>query len=175
MRDPDDPFRRFRILYHFTDTRNLRSIREQRGILSTARLRERQVEFFAGGDEASLANDVRSGLDRYVRLCFDERHPMAHHVELRNPETTLTYLQISRDIVYEPDVMYSTGVAYAAGVEIVPLRDAIERGMVDFEVLYTFMPWRDPVVQQRRHAAELCEILVPDEVALTFIRNMPNG
>jgi hypothetical protein len=37
------------------------------------------------------------------------------------------------------------------------------------------MDWRDPAIQQRRLAAELCEILVPNAVEMPFIRNMPDG
>jgi hypothetical protein len=47
--------------------------------------------------------------------------------------------------------------------------------MIDYQVLYTYMPWGDPAVKPRRRAAELCEILVPDYIPMTFIRNFPNG
>jgi len=35
--------------------------------------------------------------------------------------------------------------------------------------------WADPEVQAKRHAAEMCEILIPEYVALPFIKNLPNG
>jgi hypothetical protein len=79
-------------------------------------------------------------------------------VRQRSPDPTLRYLQIARDIVYEPDVMFSNGVGYAGDLDIVPLAEALDRGMVDFDVLYRWMNWPDPEVQQRRRAAELCEI-----------------
>jgi len=47
--------------------------------------------------------------------------------------------------------------------------------MIDFDVLYEWMDWSDPVIQARRKAAELSEILVPEHVALDKIQNMPNG
>ena len=47
--------------------------------------------------------------------------------------------------------------------------------MIDFDVLYTWMDWRDADIQARRRAAELSEILVPEHVALDKITNMPNG
>jgi len=47
--------------------------------------------------------------------------------------------------------------------------------MIDFQVLYTFMDWSVPEHWQRRQAAELCELLVPEHVAIDTIQNMPNG
>jgi hypothetical protein len=170
-----DPLARIQNLLHFTDERNLPRIRESGGIWSTARLRQAGVEFFPGGDEASLALDIRSGMDQYVHLCFRGAHPMAYRVVERNPGVKLKYLSIDRTIVYEPGVMFAPGVGYAQGVNPIPVLEASERGMIDFQVLYTWMDWSIPEVQARRQAAELCEILVPEEVVLRFIRNMPNG
>jgi hypothetical protein len=66
-------------------------------------------------------------------------------------------------------------VAYAQGARTFTIEEARDGNMIDYQVLYTFMPWSDPVVKPRRRAAELCEILVPDYVPMTFIRNFPNG
>jgi hypothetical protein len=170
-----DPLLRIPHLYHFTDVSNLPSIREADGLLSTALLRDIEQEFCAGGDDASLALDTQHGMDKYVHLCFDERHPMEHHVKQRKADANLIYLKIDRAILYQPDVMFSTGVGYANNAEVVTLAEAVERQLIDFEVLYTRMDWRVPEIQSRRRSAELCEILVPDYVAITFIKNMPNG
>ena len=170
-----DPLLRIPHLYHFTDVSNLPSIREADGLLSTALLREANTEFSAGGDDDSLALDIRCGMDKYVRLCFDVRHPMAHRLKERKPDADLIYLRIDRAVLHQPDVMFSTGVAYANNAEVVTLAEAVERKLIDFDVLYSWMDWRDPEIQRRRRAAELCEILAPDYVALKFIKNMPNG
>lgn len=162
-------------LYHFTDIANLPKIKEYDGLVCTRRLKEAGEAFSAGGSVESLALDERYGLDGFVHLCFDVRHPMAFRVKERNPQANLTYLQIDCAILYEPGVMFSTGVAYGAGVEIVTLEVACERGLIDFPVLYRRMNWSDPEVNKRRRAAELCEILVPEYVSMKFIRNFPNG
>ena len=61
-------------------------------------------------------------------------------------------------------------------MERVPIEKARDEDRIDFQVLYGgFMDWHVPEVQARRHAAELCEILVPDYVPLDFITDFPNG
>jgi ssDNA thymidine ADP-ribosyltransferase DarT-like protein len=170
-----DPLARIPFLLHFTDQRNLPKIEEFGGLLATATLRQAEIDFFPGGDETSLALDTSSGMDAYVHLCFRGRHPMAHRVCERNPGVTLKYLRIDRSILYEPRVLFAPGVGYAQGVQPVPVQEACAQGMIDFEVLYTFMDWNIPDIWTRRQAAELCEILVPDHVALAVIQNMPNG
>ena len=100
---------------------------------------------------------------------------MDFHIKNRTPEARLTYLEIDRAIIYLEGVRFATGVAYAQGVETVSIEEARDRKLIDFQVLYTYMPWGDPEVQARRRTAELCEILIPDYVPMTFIRNFPNG
>jgi ssDNA thymidine ADP-ribosyltransferase, DarT len=170
-----DPLLRIPHLYHFTNIRNLSGIKEFDGIYSTAKLKEMGLAFCAGGDESSLKLDLQSGMDQYVHLCFDLRHPMESYIKARDPETNLEYLKIDRAILYQDGVRFSTGVAYAQGVQTFTIEEARDRNMIDYQVLYTFMPWGDPTVKPRRRAAELCEILVPDYVSTKFIRNLPNG
>ena len=100
---------------------------------------------------------------------------MAHRLKERKADANLIYLKIDRAILHQPDVMFSTGVGYANNAEVVPLAEAVERELIDFEVLYTRMDWRVAEIQRRRRSADLCEILIPDYVAITFIKNMPNG
>jgi hypothetical protein len=66
-------------------------------------------------------------------------------------------------------------VGYANNAETVNLAEAVERNLIDFRALYAWTDWRNPEVQAKRRAAELCEILVPNYVATAYIRNLPNG
>src|SRR6267142_2595209 len=116
-----DPLARIPFLLQFTDERNLPSIRDARGLFSTAALRAAQIAFIPAGDDASLALDTRTGMDAYVHLCFRGRHPMAYRVRERNPGITLKYLKIDRSILYEPGVLFAPGVGYAHGVQPVPV------------------------------------------------------
>jgi hypothetical protein len=170
-----DPLLRIPHLYHFTDLVNMPKIKELQGLYSTARLREMGEDFCAGGDEDSLSLDVRCGMDQYVHLCWAVAHPMAGRIKERKPDANLCYLKIDRAILHQPGIRFATGVGYANNAETMPLEEAVARNLIDFQVLYTWMDWRDPEVQQKRRAAELCEILVPDYVPMTFIRNFPNG
>ena len=170
-----DPLLRIPHLYHFTDMLNMPKIKRLDGLYSTARLREMGEDFRAGGDDASLSLDIRCGMDQFVHLCFDVRHPMAGRVQERTSDASLFYLKIDRAILYQPGVLFANGVGYANGVTTTPVADAAAQGKIDFQVLYTYMPWADPQVQARRHAAEMCEVLIPDYVAMKFIRNFPNG
>lgn len=170
-----DPLLHIPHLYHFTDVTNLPSIRRLGGLYATARLREMGEGFCAGGDEDSLSLDSRCGMDGYVHLCFATGHSMAGRITQRKADANLIYLRIDRTILYQPGVMFATGVGYANGAETVALQEAVERELIDFHALYEWTDWRDAGAQSNRRAAELCEILVPDYVAMNFIRNLPNG
>src|SRR5690349_16201859 len=65
--------------YHFTDKKNLDSIRKQ-GLYCTRELR--RIGAFpnvtAGGDANSLASDLQKGTDAYTCLCFTRGHPMCY-------------------------------------------------------------------------------------------------
>lgn len=170
-----DPLAQIPVLYHFTDKSNIPTIRQLGGLFSTALLKEMGHAFCAGGDEDSLALDMRCGMDKFVHLCFVTGHPMAFRVKERKPDVELIYLQIDRAILHQPDIMFATGVGYANNAETVTLAEAVERNLIDFRALYAWTDWSNPEAQAKRHAAELCEILVPNYVATAFIRNLPNG
>jgi hypothetical protein len=170
-----DPLLRIPQLYHFTDVRNLPSIKDLDGIHATARLNEMGVKFYSGGNELSLQLDRQSEMDQFVHLCFDLRHPMESYIKTRDSEAQVLYLKIDRAILYQDGVRFSTGVANALGAQTFTIEEAQQGNMIDYQVLYTYMPWSDPQVQSRRHAAELCEILVPNYVSMKFVRNFPNG
>ena len=70
--------------------------------------------------------------------------------------------------------MFATGIAYANNAERMPLADACARNLIDFHALYAWTDWRDAEAQAKRRAAELCEILVPDQIPLSYVR-LPNG
>jgi hypothetical protein len=170
-----DPLLRIPHLYHFTDRVNMAKIRELDGLYSAGKLKEMEQEFCAGGDEDSLSLDTRCGMDQYVHLCFATRHPMAGRIKERRPDANLYYLRVDRAVLYTPGVKFATGVVYANDTQIVTLEEAVERNLIDFHYLYDWTDWRDPDEQARRRQAELSEILVPDYIAMTYIKNFPDG
>ncbi len=167
---------RIRQLYHFTDVRNLPSIRARGrgGLWSLHKLVEEGVEIAApGGNQLSHDLDDALGLDRYVHLSLAPRPPMIKVVRDEGRIDVIRVLCIDRTVLDLEGVRYTSAVANRNGVELIPVTEAAETGLIDFEVLYERLEWRDPEVNARRQAAEKCEILVPDAVPLAYIKNMP--
>jgi hypothetical protein len=164
-------------LYHFTDARNLPVIKEHGGILSSKLLREMGIEFHSGGNQWSIDQDLRTGMDAYVHLCWDYGHPMAHNIRQREGKPKVVYLKIDRSILERAGVMFSRDVANSTNARpLVTVRDAFEGGMIDYDAINNKIGSRR--IQEnydRRVAAELSEILIPDIVEIDLIVDFPNG
>jgi len=163
-------------LYHFTDIRNLPMIKKLDGIWSTAKLKRGKCEFFPGGNEWSLEQDVHTGMDYYVHLCWDRNHHMEKNIRERDGNIKLFYLEINRLILYESGALFTPGVANASGMVTYSVREAVDGGMIDYDALNRRIgSLCDPTNQARRQRAERTEILVPERVAMKWITNFPNG
>lgn len=170
----DELIRKIPRLYHFTDRRNLPSIREHGGIHSLARLAELEIEVPApGGNEWSHDADGMKGLDKFVHLCLRSTHPMEFCARAEGRIGDTLFLEVHPSVLLWDDVLYSPDVSNKSGVEPVPIKSALE--LIDFEVLYTRTDWKDPAIQERLQNAEKSEVLVPDSIPLDLIRNFPNG
>jgi hypothetical protein len=153
--------------YHFTDTRNLDSIRKY-GLLSLAELKRQGVKISApGGNQLSQELDARIGMDGYVHLCFKGDHPMAYIARKEGRMKETRFLQISPDALTAKGVRLTAGVANRTGVEVLDFQKASE--VMDFEVIYARTNWKDPKVQERLKAAEKYEVLIPDHIPVKFI------
>ncbi len=74
-----DPLARITWLHHFTDTRNIPSIRKVGGLYSRHHLKGMGLEkFHPGGNQWSLDADEMVGMDKYVHLCLRTNHAMEH-------------------------------------------------------------------------------------------------
>lgn len=161
-------------LYHFTDTRNLASVRTTGGLHPLASLRRMGIEIPApGGNELSHELDAAKGLDEYVHLCFRNRHPMEYQIRKSGQIAESVFLNIDPVVVSWDDICFTANIANATGVEVHPIREVDE--MIDFEVLYTATNWKDPEIQQRLRSVERYEVLVPHSIPLELIRNLPHG
>lgn len=97
---------RIRWLYHFTDARNLDSIRRHGGLFSWWRCRQRGIAVPApGGNPGSQRMDAAHGLQNYVRLGFNASLPMMHaarregrigHAKILLIEPSMIYLETTR-------------------------------------------------------------------------------
>jgi len=147
--------------YHFTDTRNLDSIREH-GILSMTELRARGITPVTGGNDWSLEADARFGMDRYVHLCFLRQHPMEWNARQDGRIEKSRFLRIDPKVLTLDDVLMTDEVANKSGVVPKPANEIIPS--LDFKVMYTRTDWKDPAIRDRRQRAKLYEILVPSRV-----------
>lgn len=147
-----------RRLFHFTDARNIESIR-QLGLLPTSDLIARSIKVVTGGDGASLQIDQAKGFDRYVRLSFCRQHPMAHVAKERGSIEQLRILRVAPGVLLRDGVLISDRVATANEAQVAPA-DAIIHTM-DFQATYQWMDWSIPENQTRRNAAEKWEALIP--------------
>lgn len=165
-----DHLKRVGWLYHFTDSRNLRLIRELDGLWSTAKLREMGIEFYSGGNEHSLDADQMFGMDEYVHLCFTTKHPMAYLATKDGRIEKLQWLYIDDPAaVFKIDgVRYTAEVSNKSGATLYSVDQA--REMFDDSVLYDYHDWSVGDNYARRVAAEKCEILIPDHLPLKYFK-----
>lgn len=156
-----------REFYHFTDTRNLPSIR-QHGLLSWAELQQRGIQSVApGGNDWSHDADHRVGLDEYVHLCLMKEHPMEYRAREDGRIESSVFLRIAAEVLHTPGVLFTADVSNKSGVETLSLSEALEQ--LDLEAVYTRLDWSDPVVKERRLVARKYEILVPTLVPSQMI------
>jgi hypothetical protein len=154
--------------YHFTDKKNLDSIRKH-GLLCTAELRRQGLfkEVIPGGDANSQTSDRETGTDKYVCLCFTSNHPMCHIATKENRISDPVYLRIDPSIIAVDGVMITNAPSNQKGVERVSANKGLDE--LDLDVIYTWMKWADPEIRARLSVAEKYEILVPKAVVLKYI------
>ncbi len=162
------PLDRIPKLYHFTDSRNLPSIRDRKAIYSMAKLRSFDLDVhFPGGNEWSLTADIGCGMNEYVHLCFRNQHPMEYRAKNDGQIERTAWLEIDPSVLERPGVLFCPGISNKAGMTTHSLAEAAE--MIDFDVLYTRLDWKDPQVRERLHDAERYEFLIPDLIPIKYV------
>lgn len=82
-------------LYHFTDRRNLDSIKKYGGLYSWFYCEKNNIKIpFAGGDENSKSIDKSFRLEDYVRLSLCEDHPMSWRLHLKGYDLVLLKIKV---------------------------------------------------------------------------------
>lgn len=95
-----------RCLYHFTDRRNLDSIRRNGGLYSWQYCDTHNIEIpYAGGDSTSRSLDCRYDLEDYVRLSFCDDHPMTYRLSQNGYDLVL--LKITVDVAELETTLFS--------------------------------------------------------------------
>lgn len=93
-------------LYHFTDRRNLDSIKQHGGLFSWFYCETNNIQIpFPGGDESSKSLDKSFHLEDYVRLSFCEDHPMSWRLQQQGYDLVL--LKIKVDAAWIKNTLFS--------------------------------------------------------------------
>lgn len=126
--------------YHFTDKKNVESIKLTGGLFSWKYCQDNGIEIpNAGGNDLSHNLDVRHQLQDYVRLSFCSDHPMAYRKEQEGAEIVL--LHISTEVATFKSTVFSnmnaTDNNHAHGTELEDLQrvnfKAVKRTCVSHE------------------------------------------
>lgn len=104
------------MLYHFTDHRNLVSIRRL-GLLSWHRLSDRGIVHIPASNDLSRQLDSRHGLEDYVRLCLTNYHPMATAAVAQGRVDQIAWLRVDH-VVVRFDPLFADRNATANGAII---------------------------------------------------------
>ena len=95
-----------RYLYHFTDRRNIPSIKSHGGLFSWNYCKQNNITIpCQGGDYKSQELDEKYGLEDYVRLSFCNDHPMAFR--LKQLGSDIVILQIKADVALLKNTLFS--------------------------------------------------------------------
>ena len=95
-----------RFFYHFTDRRNLESIKLNGGLYSWDYCEKHNIIIHhTGGDSMSRSLDSRYGLEDYVRLSFCDNHPMMYR--LKQEGYDLVLLKVSIDVAQLKETLFS--------------------------------------------------------------------
>lgn len=156
-------------LWHFTDKRNVESIREY-GLLSWAELQRKGLApAVPGGNKWSHDADQRSGVDNYVHLSFNQQNPMLYIAKQDKRIIDHVWLQIDLSVI-GAGTRYTADVANKADVQLLDSKSAI--ATIDFEALFKFLDFRVAGNQERKNLAAKSEILIPTMVGIDKIKGL---
>lgn len=174
--------KRIAYLYHFTDIRNLNSIKAKGGLYSWDYCGRNGISIPSpGGDQTSRSLDLRHNLQNYVRLSFCDDHPMAYSKWNReNRATTIVLLKIDLRVILLGTPVFSdmnaTDNKCHHGTEIEDLKridlDATQENYVSRNIRETDDSGEEKVVPNPKFKLHQAEVLIKDHVPLKFIMNI---
>ena len=95
-------------LYHFTDRRNIPSIKRHGGLLSWSYCEKHKIDIpNPGGGNLSRKLDEMRNLQDYVRLSFTTEHPMMYVAMKDERISNPVILRIDPSVVYLQHTMYA--------------------------------------------------------------------
>lgn len=153
-------------LYHFTDKRNIQSIKQSGGLLSQEEIDGKNIYPIYSSSEDSRANDNRQGLSDYVRLSFVKGHPMMYTAMTCGRITSPRIIEINPLVLLLPGVLYSDRNALKNGAIIGS--DAKALSNIQFNL---FSQNYLSLIDSDSRSHYQAEILVPKRVGCEFFLN----
>lgn len=151
--------------YHFTDRRNIKSIKQNGGLFSWDYLERKNISIpRQGGGNLSRQLDIRYGLQDYVRLSFCSRHPMIYRLEQEGAD--IVVLRISIDVATFERTLFSNMNATDSGhIHGSTLADL--KRVNFFATQRSYVSRTDPLFKYLQ-----AEVMVKTHVPLRFITNI---
>lgn len=160
-------------LYHFTDARNIDSIKANGGLYSKYALEKRKItEVYRGGNYQSQNCDWENYVYDYVNLSLCEEHPMSYR--LRQEGKDVAILKISLDVL---DFAEKNSTYKYAGLRFsdknATSQDAIIepgiQGFMNIDLEATQDRYLKRIDNPERFALKQAEVLVREFVPLEYI------
>lgn len=161
-----------RHFYHFTDERNLPSIKKH-GLYALSEHASLSIAPKChGGDAQSHADDRLKGVDKFVHLCPIASHPMEFRAKESGRLKSTRFLEISSEILRVPGTMGCPTLTTKANAKILPIEKALDE--IEFHILYAgYVDFSEnPEFMKRHDLARRAEILIPKHVPVKYIRNL---
>lgn len=157
--------RNIKALYHFTDSRNIPSIKTSGYILSQKEVIRNNLNVVYASSPDSRARDASQGLSDFVRLSFVKSHPMMYSAMTAygiKPKV----LEINPLVILLPDVLISDQNALTKGANIGT--SATDLANVHFNLFASHYLSLNDTMSKSYYQAE---ILVPKKIGNEMILN----
>lgn len=153
-------------LYHFTDSRNVPSIRSCGNILSQHEIQRKNLNVVYASSIDSRTKDSSQGLSDFVRLSFVKSHPMMHTAMTCGRILKPKILEINPLVLLLPEVLISDQNALTKGAKIGA--NATDLANIQFHLFSSnYLSLNDAMSKSFYQA----EILVPRKISNEMILN----
>lgn len=155
-------------LYHFTDAANIPSIIQHGGLYSWWSCLQKGIAIpKPGANDLSRKLDHRKNLHDYVRLSFNDNHPMLAQARHEGRIERPVVLKISSEVIYWKATLFSDLNATANGAQIGDNIDDLKK--VKFEIV------SQPYYDEHTKPFYQAEVLAKTHIPIKYILNIPQG
>ena len=153
-------------LYHFTDSRNIPSIKSHGNILSQNEIQRKKLNVVYASSIDSRTKDTSQGLGDFVRLSFVKSHPMMHTAMTCGRILKPNILEINPLVLLLPEVLISDQNALTKGAKIGT--SAADLANIQFHLFSSnYLSLNDGMSKSFYQA----EVLVPKKIGNEMILN----